>query len=138
MSVKMDWMVCHCEVPNTNPDTFIQSRHQWSRPGKIRLFQVQRLNSSIVFTWARQPRFDVICTEEKNNNLDPLLQSKDAVVADELPKIPSFHCHLCHFIGMRVVHEGSRTLGFELVEKGFYWWDTFLVQTNHTVHTISQ
>ena len=52
------------------------------------------------------------------------------------PKTHHAHGHLCHFVGVRVVHERAGAACHELVHKGLTGLNGGLIEPRHAVHTI--
>src|SRR6056300_1436080 len=137
MSVKLYWMVCHCQVTDANSDTFVQSSHQGVKARKNTTVPSPEIElEHRVYLRHGSSWFNVVGTKEKTIISIHFFNPRMWLSRMSYPKSHHSHCHLRHFIGMRVVHEGARSLGFKLVQKSFSWWDTFLVQTNHTIHSI--
>ena len=80
--------------------------------------------------------------------LDVVIAKQKYKVAVDLHEVPVLrmrhpeahhsHCHLHHFICMRVVHEGARAFCFELVHEGLAGRDARLRQSGHAIHAVGQ
>ena len=54
------------------------------------------------------------------------------------PEAHHAHGHLCHLIGMRVIHECARPASDEFINKSFSYGDLLLIQAAHAIHAVGQ
>src|SRR5882762_1823603 len=136
-TVHMDGVVRHCEIADADANTVARARYQRVDAGKDAAVPRPQVEvRHFACAWRGRTGLDVV-TRHDEHEVAVYLELADVLgMNDEEPH--HSHRHLHHFIGVRVVHVGTRPWQHELVDESLAGLDVWLRKSAHTVHAVGK
>ena len=135
--VHMERVVCHGQVANPDAHAVAKFCHHWRQAWVHSAVESPDIEVEHGVDFGRfAARLNIKGIEQNAIVAIDFINERMWRFGVRDPKAHHPHGHLCHLIGMGVIHKCPRPFGDKFIHKGFAHWNRGLIQTTNAIHAI--